>query len=229
MNMLYITPLPKEKRIGWLLFLPAIVLPLIFPSDNLLLKGCYYLALLIATVLTFRTFLTDSIQSYTGSLFSFLWKTVLMFVVAELVTTVMNDGFLLLQIRGFVWGENGPFFLSNYDLYWLDVFSQGPWVAMILLVLILPVIYTILVHGLFFNTLYQKYPALAFFLTTVLFALIHTLPYIEHYSLVQTLVLFMQYVPTALILSFAYCMTESIYSPMLIHIAIKAYIIYFYW
>lgn len=228
MNMLFITPQTKEKRIGWLLMVPAIVLPLLLPSDNLVLKGCYYLALVLATVFTFRPFLTESFQALQGNVVSFLWKSALMFVLAELATVLMNDIFLLLQLGGFAWGQNGPFFLSNYDMYWLRLLPQSHVVGILLLVLIIPVTQEILLRGLFFNTIYQRFPSLAIFLTTLAFALIHTLPYMGGCSADQIFVLFMQYVPTGLLLCFAYCMTESVFSPIVIHIAIKAYLIYFY-
>ena len=37
--MLYITPLPQEKRIGWFLLIPAVVLPMLMVTENMLLKG----------------------------------------------------------------------------------------------------------------------------------------------------------------------------------------------
>lgn len=228
MNIMLVTPLVKEKRIGWFLMLPAIVLPLVFSTDVLLLKALYYLALAAVTVFVFRAFLTDSFRELPGNVFPFLWKSVLMFIAAQLATLVINDIFLLFDVGMFTWGDFGPSMVTKYDLYWLGLLPQSPWIGITLIILILPVLQEILLRGLLFGSVCQRFPALAFLLTTVVFALIHTVPYLDGCTFEHILVMSVQYIPAGIALTAAYCMTESIYSPIVIHIAIKAWLVFSY-
>ena len=226
--MLYITPLPQEKRIGWFLLIPAVVLPMLMVTENMLIKGAYYLALGIATVYVFRSFLKESFHGLTGNWGSFIAKSLGILVVSQLAVILINNLFLMFQVGSFVSGPHGIYFQSNYDLYWLKVFPQSPIVVMLLLVLIIPVTQEILLRGLFFNIFSQKHPWLAILITSVVFPLLHTLPYMGGCSTWQVILLFLQYVPAGFLLNIAYMVTESVYAPMAIHVALKAYLFIFY-
>lgn len=226
--MLYITPLPQEKRIGWFLLIPAVVLPMLMVTENMLLKGAYYLALGIATVYVFRSFLKESFHGLTGNWGSFIAKSLGIFVVSQLAVILINNLFLMFQVGSFVSGPHGIYFQSNYDLYWLKVFPKSPIVVIALMVLVIPVTQEILLRGLFFNTFYQKHPWLAVLVTALVFALLHTLPYMGIYSAGQVLLLFLQYLPAGFLLSIAYIVTESVYAPIALHVALKTYLFIFY-
>lgn len=101
-------------------------------------------------------------------------------------------------------------------------------VGILLLVLIIPVTQEILLRGLFFNIFSQKHPWLAILITSVVFPLLHTLPYMGGCSTWQVILLFLQYVPAGFLLNIAYMVTESVYAPMAIHVALKAYLFIFY-
>jgi membrane protease YdiL (CAAX protease family) len=226
--MLYITPLPQEKRIGWFLLIPAVVLPMLMVTENMLIKGAYYLALGIATVYVFRTFLKDSFHGLTGNWGSVIGKSIVLLVTSHLAVILINNLFLMFHLGAFARGDHGLYFLSNYDMYWLRVLPQSPMVGILLLVLIIPVTQEILLRGLFFNIFSQKHPWLAILITSVVFPLLHTLPYMGGCSTWQVILLFLQYVPAGFLLNIAYIATESVYAPMAIHVALKAYLFIFY-
>ena len=48
------------------------------------------------------------------------------------------------------------------------------------------------------------------------------------YSAGQVLLLFLQYLPAGFLLSIAYIVTESVYAPIALHVALKTYLFILY-
>ena len=88
------------------------------------------------------------------------------------------------------------------------------------------VAFFMMIYGLTFFTISPN--GLRILITSVVFPLLHTLPYMGGCSTWQVILLFLQYVPAGFLLNIAYMVTESVYAPMAIHVALKAYLFIFY-
>lgn len=220
MNLLYITPEKWEKRMGWALFIPAmVVVPMAIPGGIIAL-GLYFLAMALATGFVFRRFLVESARSVHYSPVPFLWKTVVVYIFAQVSVVLINDLFFFFGIGSFGFGASGPVYCSAYDRAMaLLLEEKGPAMGIMIAILI-PFVWEVLLRGLFFNTLYHKSPTLAFVATALIFTLLHSLPYLQG-NLWDDVLLVLQYLPASFLLSWAYTSTESLFSPMLIHMAMK--------
>ena len=88
-------------------------------------------------------------------------------------------------------------------------------------VLLVPVVEEALYRGVLFGSLYQKNAALAYVLSTVLFSSIHIIGYLGTYAPLELCLAFLQYVPAGLCLAWSYQKADSIWAPILIHIAVN--------
>lgn len=89
-------------------------------------------------------------------------------------------------------------------------------------VLLVPVAEEALHRGLVFGCLYPKSHAVAYILSTAIFASVHILGYVGAYSPLHLALAFIQYVPAGLTLAWAYRKSGSIFAPMLMHAVINA-------
>lgn len=89
-------------------------------------------------------------------------------------------------------------------------------------VFLVPVTEEALHRGLIFGSLYHKNAAVAYLLSTVIFASVHLMGYVGVYSHLHFALAFIQYVPAGLALSWAYRRSGSIFAPMVMHAAINA-------
>ncbi len=88
-------------------------------------------------------------------------------------------------------------------------------------VLLVPVVEEMLYRGIIFGGLFPKKPILAYLVSTALFSVIHILAYIGSFAPLQLLLCFVQYLPAGLCLAWAYEKADSIWAPILIHIAVN--------
>ena len=88
-------------------------------------------------------------------------------------------------------------------------------------VLLAPVAEELMYRGLFFGSLHHRSPAIAFILSTIVFAAIHVVGYIGLYRPLTLLLCFVQYLPAGLCLGWAYTRSGNIWAPILAHIAIN--------
>ena len=95
-------------------------------------------------------------------------------------------------------------------------------IAMIIgAVLLAPVAEELLYRGLVFGSLKGKSLWAAYLVSTILFAVIHVMGYIDTYSLPHLLLAFVQYLPAGLVLAWTYHKSGNILSPIVIHIAVN--------
>lgn len=88
-------------------------------------------------------------------------------------------------------------------------------------VILAPVAEELLHRGLIFGQLYNKNRFLAYLISTVAFSALHIVNYIGLYSPLHLFICFLQYVPASLCLGWAYAKADSIWAPIMIHIAIN--------
>ena len=88
-------------------------------------------------------------------------------------------------------------------------------------VLLAPAAEELLYRGLVFGSLKSKSLWAAYLVSTILFAVIHVMGYIDTYTLPHLLLAFVQYLPAGLVLAWTYHKSGNILSPILIHIAVN--------
>lgn len=88
-------------------------------------------------------------------------------------------------------------------------------------VLLVPITEETLYRGLVFGSLYKRSPVAAYGVSTLVFAALHVVGYIGSYNPMLLLLCFVQYVPAGLCLAWAYAQADSIWAPILIHIAVN--------
>ncbi len=88
-------------------------------------------------------------------------------------------------------------------------------------VLLVPLVEETLYRGVLFGWAYRKNALFAYALSTVLFGCIHIVGYLGVYTPLGLGLSFLQYVPAGICLAWSYEKADSIWAPILIHIAIN--------
>ena len=84
-------------------------------------------------------------------------------------------------------------------------------------VILVPVAEETFYRGLIFGGLYSRSKATAYVVSSLLFSAIHVLGYIGSYEPVHLLLCFLQYLPAAYCLNFAYRYGGTILAPIFMH------------
>lgn len=88
-------------------------------------------------------------------------------------------------------------------------------------VLLVPVVEETLYRGVVFGGIYPKSRVLAYVVSIAVFSIIHILGYIRVYTPIELLLSFVQYLPAGICLAWTYEKSDSIWAPILIHIAVN--------
>ena len=88
-------------------------------------------------------------------------------------------------------------------------------------VFLVPITEETLYRGLIFSNIYKHNKITAYIVSTVIFALLHVIGYIGSYQPLHLLLCFLQYLPAGLCLAWAYVKADTIFAPILMHIAIN--------
>ena len=115
-----------------------------------------------------------------------------------------------------------PDFVNLNDIYIVGMAHNNFFIMLLGTIVLVPVAEEALYRGLIFGSLYPKSHWAAYFLSTILFAVVHTINYWGVYELPNLLVAFLQYIPAGLVLAWAYRYSGSIFAPILIHASINA-------
>lgn len=130
------------------------------------------------------------------------------------------------------------YFFSNFLISWLVLFIDPDFVnindssivmmadehySLIALctVLLVPITEETLFRGVVFHSLYRKNRFLGYFLSTAIFASIHVLGYITSAGPLTLLLCFIQYIPAGIFLAWSYTKSDTIWVPILIHMAVN--------
>lgn len=114
-----------------------------------------------------------------------------------------------------------PDFFNVNDSNIQQMTQQNYTVMAIGTVLLVPITEELLYRGLIFANLYNRSPWLAYLVSAVVFSALHVVGYIGQYQPVHLLLCFLQYIPAALSLSWAYVQADSIWAPILLHITVN--------
>ena len=91
---------------------------------------------------------------------------------------------------------------------------------------LVPLAEEVFYRGLLFGCLYRIHKPIAYFLSTLIFCMIHVIQYIGVYPLDLLALCMLQYVPAGLCLAWAYEKADSILCPLLMHTVINAIGVY---
>lgn len=86
---------------------------------------------------------------------------------------------------------------------------------------LVPITEELFYRGLIFRGLYNHSRIAAYIVSIVAFSLVHVVGYIDQYEPMLLLMCFLQYLPAGICLGLAYSLSDSIWAPVLIHIAIN--------
>ena len=110
-----------------------------------------------------------------------------------------------------------PSFYNVNDSYISSIAQQDYPLIFIGTALLVPLTEEVLYRGLIFAGLYNRSKLLAYTLSTLFFAVLHILAYIGSYSPLQLGLCLLQYLPAGICFGWAYAKTDSIWTPVLIH------------
>ena len=210
-----------EKTLGWIfLALMPYVLPqlivylcqlLDLQMDNAKLNILVFSVNFALTILIFHRFLWENAkQSFSRPGKTFLWLGI-SFAAYNLGTN-LTMMLVTLLAPGF----------SNANDASIAEMLQGNFLPMALCIIVLvPVTEEVLYRGLLFGSLRKKCRWLAYVVSICVFSALHIINYIGMLSPLHLVVSFLQYLPGAAALAFAYDMSDSIWPGILIHSTIN--------
>lgn len=98
----------------------------------------------------------------------------------------------------------------------IDLAQSGIW-GILATALLTPIFEELLLRGLLFRGLYDHSPLAAWVICCTLFPALHVLSYLGYYNLLSSLLTFVQYLPSGIILCLVYRKTGTILTPIIIH------------
>ena len=214
----------NEKEITWsagyllfsLLILPSLIRNgvrlLAFSVSAPWLNLMYYSINFLAVIWILRSFLTGSVHHLKGRILRLLAVTVMMLLVyfaavrlVEILLHLLCPGFVNVNDSAVAQNAKSNFFVTAIGTVFL-----------------VPVAEELLHRGLVFGGLHRKSRLLAYAVSTCIFACIHILSYLGRYPADTLLLCFLQYLPAGLCLGYAYEESDSIFCPIIMHMAINA-------
>lgn len=144
------------------------------------------------------------------------WDFVLSVVLGAAIYWVCSWTFSMLITHAF------PEFENLNDSSIAQMVHSNFIIMLIGTVFFVPIAEEALYRGLIFGSLYSKSHWAAYFLSTVIFAAVHTINYIGIYTVPNLILAFLQYLPAGLVLAWAYRKSGSIFAPIVIHASINA-------
>ncbi len=105
----------------------------------------------------------------------------------------------------------------------IQMISEAPWSMALQTIILAPIAEECLFRGLLFVPIHPKNPACGYFISAAAFAAVHILSFVGM-APTQTLVLgFLQYLPSALALSWACAKTDCIFGSITAHSILNAF------
>lgn len=210
----------REALLGWTyLLISTLVLPSLISAAGSRLK-------LSVTEHNIVYFCVNFI-SVVAIFYRFLWKSLQ--VVREKPWRCLRCA-----VQGFIIYFGSMWLLSTLIIPWIDpnfsninddsiaeMVQEHTGLFALCTVLLVPVAEEVLFRGLLFQGFYRKNPLLAYCLTTVCFALIHLIGYIGSIDWITLCICFMQYLPAGIAFASAYAASDTIATPIFMHIIIN--------
>ena len=210
----------RETLGGWIfLICHLVILPVILSFLNLLIPAltpakvnfAYFIISFLAVILIFPDFLRrnwHSFQLHPGNIMGSAFGGLIVYQLCA-----MGIALLYFWIM--------PDFLNINDATISALARENYGMMILSCAFLVPVTEEVLYRGLIFRGFYGKSKLLAYALSTVIFAMIHISGYIGIYDAKLLICCFLQYIPAGLCLAWAYARADSIFAPILIHMAIN--------
>ncbi len=199
--ILYISVLPVVVPLVLMLLMPEIS----EAGMNVVFLGLNF----AATVVIFRKYLLQTTKDALHAPIRTLWYALLGFLGAWTLGDLVNQTILFLD----------PEFTNVNDSNIAGMMQENFLLMALGTVVLAPISEELLFRGLIFRGLYDRSPAIAHILTMVIFSMIHVSGYVILYPMKTLFFCFLQYLPIAYCLSFAYRYSGSLLAPILIHMA----------
>lgn len=211
----------RENLLG-LALLPAsmFVLPFIFdildgllprPMTNTEANILYFALNFLWVTLVFRNFLRKSLKAAIKKpLRCLLWAGLGLLVYYPAVFLIAR---VILYIK--------PNFSNVNDSAIVQMSRTYTGLMFLATGILVPIYEEVLYRGLVFQGLHQKSRFLAYAVSMAVFSAIHVIGYIGFYDKLTLMLCFLQYLPAGAVLAYTYERTDTIVTPMLIHIAIN--------
>lgn len=90
-------------------------------------------------------------------------------------------------------------------------------------ILLAPVTEELLMRGMVFAPLCRKSPALAYVVSSLIFAGLHVVPFLQYLDLLNFVMLMLIYLPSGIVLGWVYQRTRCIYGPIALHCTMNLY------
>ena len=221
MNQLNVTMNRKERIFGFFyLALQLLALPFILALCdwffNLRLSDAelnfvFFAINFICVTIIFRRFIIQNAKIALQKIPSVLITAGAAYVLYIITSTIVTTCILL----GY------PAFYNVNNSYVSEMVENRYSLMFIGTVLLVPITEELLYRGLIFSNLYNKNRFLAFIVSTLAFAVLHVYGYIGTYPPLHLLCCLLQYLPAGIWLAWAYAKTNSILTPVLIHMFIN--------
>ena len=202
----------------WLPFYLVLLSPLIQYVLKLLTIDCtqitlnliYFVINLAVVLLIFRRFLR---QRFFGSGFwNFVQAIILGFVLYYACTRLIS--FAVTKLAG-------DFTIYNNETV-AALISENRYVMLAVSVIFAPVIEETLIRGLVFGSLHSTSRILAYFMSCLIFVLMHNWQYFGLYPAMNILLSCLPYIPAAIALGWTYEKAGTIWAPITLHALINA-------
>lgn len=221
--MTFISMNKRERLLtGLYLVFQLVLLPLIltgiprflpFSLNTAQVNFLFFCINFVSTVLICRKYLLRSLKAVGHAPGRFALTVLLALPLYSLASTAV--GYLIWLLM--------PDFFNVNDSSIGAMAASDFWIIAIGTVLLAPLTEEILYRGLIFGSLYRRSRLMAYFLSTLIFSVIHVTGYIGMYPFEQLLLCVLQYVPAGLCLSWAYDRTGTLLAPTLLHTIINAF------
>ena len=210
---------PSEKRTGLvylafnLLFLPLLIslAGAALALDTAQVNIIYYMVNFAAVLWIFRKFLRGNLLVALDRVFPVLWYAALAYLGQETIGELLNA--LIYSIN--------PAYINQNDATVANLVLRNPFFGFCV-VTVVPIAEETLYRGLVFRGLYDRSPMAAYLVSMAVFSAIHVTAYIGRVSPLHLALSFLQYLPAAYCLCFAYRRSGTILSPIFVHMAINA-------
>ena len=193
-------------------FLSLVIYFFKLPWDSRELNLVYFFLNFAVSICIFRRFLRETVQAALKRIPVILVTALAGFIAYYLLSTAVSMAIVAIE---------PTFFNVNNEN--LNAISQKYYaLTAVCTVILVPITEELLHRGAVFGGLYRKNKAIAYAVSTLIFALVHITTYVGYFAPKTLLLCYLQYIPAGLCLAAAYDLSGSILTPILIHAAINA-------
>lgn len=221
MKKLSVTTTHHERLWGWIyLGLQVLILPTLIYVTNL------FFGLQMTDAQINFVFFALNFTCVTGIFHRFLLENgklalrAPLFVIITVIGGYFLNGILSYGVSALILALQPEFYNVN-DSFISTMVADDYKLMLIGTVFLVPITEELLYRGLIFGGLYNRSRILAYVVSTLAFGALHVYNYIGLYPPVHLLLCLLEYIPASLCLGWAYARTDSIWTPILIHMSVN--------